>query len=193
MSLVYSCLYLDDLRLLRSRSSMNSASPISPDDRWKKVSRGSQPSTRKSRSISRYFRAHKRSSFDVTSQAIDISRCLTSIGIFDACDLWTSVTIFRDYTTCRRLFILTDKNQLIIGKSYAKQALLKIKYRLDVNRLWLYTNLQHFHDPLAYEITSLTYYDSQRSFILGWPVAENILVEFDTKTIRDLWTDRIQS
>jgi hypothetical protein len=169
-------------------------SPQSHDDqRWKKVARSSHPSTRKSRSISRYFLGNKRSSFDVTSQHIDISRCLTSIGIFDAYDLWTNVTIFRDYTTCQRLFIITDKNQLIIGKSHSKQSILKIKQRIDLNHIWFHSHLENFHDPIVCEITSLTYYDSQRSLILGWPSAENLLVEFNTKNIRDVWLERFQS
>lgn len=159
------------------------------DERSKKQSRGSQPSSRKSRSISRYFLGHKRSSIDITGQDIDISRCLTSIGVFDACDLWTGVTLFQDYTTCRRLFIITDKNQLFIGKSRQKQSLFKVKHRIDLNRVWLYPKL---NDSIASEITSLTYYDNQRSLIIGWPLAENFLVEFDSKAIRDIWYERIQ-
>jgi len=160
------------------------------DDRFKKQSRGSQPSSRKSRSISRYFLGNKRSSIDITTQDIDISRCLTSIGVFDSCDLWTSVTLFQDYTTCRRLFIITNKNQLIIGKSNSKQSLFKIKHQIDLNRLWLNINLT---DSIASEITSLNYYDYNRAFIIGWPLAENFIVEFDTKDIRDVWYERIQS
>ena len=168
-------------------------SPQAQYERRKKISRGSHPTTRKSRSISRYFLGNKRSSFDVTTQDIDIVRCLTSVGIFDSHDLWTSVTLFRDYTTWRRLFILTNKNELIIGKSHAKQSIFKIKQRIDVHLIWFYANLKHFHDPHALEITSLTYFDSQRSIILGWPLAENYVVEFDSSTIRDLWIERIQS
>lgn len=168
-------------------------SPQNQYERRKKSSRGSHPSTRKSRSISRYFLGNKRTSFDVTTQDIDISRCLTSNGIFDSCDLWTSVTLFRDYTTCRRLFILTDKNQLIIGKFYLKQSLLKVKQCIDIYSIWFIENLQHFHDPTALEITSLTYFDAQRSAILGWPLAENYLVEFDSSTIRETWLERIRS
>ena len=165
---------------------------IESDDRTKKLSRTSHPSTRKSRSISRYFLGPKRSSCDLTSQDIDISHCLTSSGIFDSYQLWTSVTLFRHYNTCRRLFILTDQNQLIISKSNSKQSILKIKERLDLHRLWLWTNLQSFHDPIVTDITSLTYYDASRSIILGWPLAENYLVEFDSQSIRDRWIERIQ-
>ncbi|UJR32084.1 hypothetical protein I4U23_019552 [Adineta vaga] len=159
------------------------------DDRFKKQTRGSQ-SSRKSRSISRYFLGTKRSSVDITTQDSDITRCLTSIGIFDSYELWTNVTLFRDYRTCRRLLILTEKNQLIIGKSNPKQSLFKIKHRIDLHRIWLHTN---FLDSIASEITSLTYYDHSRSLILGWPLAENFLVEFDTKDIRNTWHGRIQS
>lgn len=159
------------------------------EDRFKKQTRGSQ-SSRKSRSISRYFLGAKRSSIDITTQDIDITRCLTSAGIFDSYTLWTNVTLFRDYRTCRRLLILTDKNQLIIGKSNAKQSLFKIKHQIDLNRVWLYSNIQ---DSTVSEITSLTYFDHQRSLIIGWPLAENFLVEFDTKDIRDTWHERIQS
>jgi len=163
------------------------------DERFKKHHRGSHPSTRKSRSISRYFLGTKRSSIDITTQDIDILRCLTSIGIFDSCELWTSVTLFRDYRTCRRLFILTDKSELIIGKSNQKQSFFKIKHRIDLNRVWLYTNIQNLNDPFASEITSLTYYDYHRAFIIGWPLAENFIVEFDTKDIKNTWHERIQS
>ncbi len=163
---------------------------ISIDERFKKQSRGSQPSSRKSRSISRYFLGNKRSSIDITNQDIDISRCLTSIGIFDSCDLWTNVTLFHDYTTCRRLFIITNKNQLFIGKSNQKQSLFKVKHQIDLNRIWLYSNI---NDSLASEITSLNYYDHHRTLIIGWPLAENFLVEFDTNDIRDLWYERIQT
>jgi hypothetical protein len=84
------------------------------DEQFKKQHRESHPTLRKSRSICRYFLGTKRLSIDRTTQDIDISRCLTSIEIFDSYDLWTSVTLFRNYRTCRRLFILTDKNELII-------------------------------------------------------------------------------
>jgi hypothetical protein len=161
------------------------------DERLKKQARGSHPSSRKSRSISRYFLGNKRSSVDITTQDIDISRCLTSIGIFDSCDIWTGVTLFRDYTTCRRLFIITDKNQLIIGKSNSKQSSLKIKHQIDLNRIWLYSDINN--ESITSEITTLTYYDNQRSFIIGWPLAENFLVEFDTKDIKDVWYERIQT
>ena len=159
------------------------------EDRFKKQNRGSQ-SSRKSRSISRYFLGAKRSSIDITTQDIDITRCLTSAGIFDSYELWTNVTLFRDYRTCRRLLILTDRNQLIIGKSNAKQSLFKTKHQIDLNRVWLHSNVQ---DSTVSEITSITYFDHQRSFIIGWPLAENFLVEFDTKDIRDTWHERIQS
>jgi hypothetical protein len=160
------------------------------DDRFKKQGRGSHPSSRKSRSISRYFLGNKRSSIDITTQDIDISRCLTSIGIFDSCDIWTNVTLFRDYTTCRRLLVITNKNQLIIGKSNTKLSLFKIKHQIDLNRIWLYANI---NDSIASEISSLTYYDYTRAFIIGWPLAENFIVEFDTKDIKDVWYDRMQS
>ena len=159
------------------------------DERLKKQSRASQPTSRKSRSISRYFLGNKRSSMDITSQDIDISRCLTSIGIFDACLLWTHVTLFHDYTTCRRLFIITDKKQLFIGKSQQKQSLFKVKHQIDLNRVWIYNNV---NENTALEITSLTYYDRQRTLLIGWPVAENFLVEFDTKDICNVWFDHIQ-
>ncbi|CAF4422348.1 unnamed protein product [Rotaria sp. Silwood2] len=149
----------------------------------------SQPSSRKSRSISRYFLGNKRSSIDDTTQD-NIYRCLISVGIFDSYDLWTNVTLFRDYTTCRRLFIITNKNELIIGKYNQRQSLFKIKHRIDLNCIWLYKNL---YDSIASEITSLNYYDSQRSLIIGWPLAENFIVEFDTKSIRDIWKQRIES
>ncbi len=123
------------------------------DERSKKQARGSHPSSRKSRSISRYFLGNKRSSVDVLTQDIDISRCLTSIGIFDSCDLWASVTLFRSYTTCRRLFIITNQNQLIIGKPNQKQALFKVKHQIDLSRIWLYATIT---DCIAAEITSLT-------------------------------------
>lgn len=160
------------------------------DERLKKQARESHPSSRKSRSISRYFLGNKRASIDITTQDLDISRCLTSVGIFDSYDLWTNVTLFRDYSTCRRLFIITKKNQLIIGKSNQKQSLLKIKHQIDLNRIWLYTNI---NDSIASEITTLTYYEPHRTFLIGWPLAENFLVEFDTKDIKDLWSERIQS
>jgi hypothetical protein len=162
----------------------------SKNDRLKKQTRESHPSSRKSRSISRYFLGTKRSSIDISTQDIDISRCLTSIGIFDSCDLWTNVTLFHDYTTCRRLFIITNKNEFIIGKSNQKQSSFKIKHRIDLNRVWLYTN---FNDSITSEITSLTYYDQHRALIIGWPLAENFIAEFDTKHIRDIWNERIQS
>jgi hypothetical protein len=150
----------------------------------------SQPSSRKSRSISRYFLGNKRSNIDDTIQNNDIHCCLISVGIFDSYDIWTNVTLFRDYTTCRRLFILTNKNELIIGKCNQRHYLFKIKYRIDLNRIWLYTN---FNDNIVSEITSLNYYDSHRSVIIGWPLAENFIVEFDTKSIRDIWKERIES
>jgi hypothetical protein len=164
--------------------------PIVDNDRFKKRSRGSQSSSRKSRSISRYFLGNKRPSIDVTTQDIDISRCLTSAGVFDCCERWTSATLFRGYRTSRRLLIITDNNQLIVGKSNPKQSLFKIKHRIDLHRIWLHTN---FTDFVPAEITSLTYYDRQRTLIIGWPLAENFLVEFDSKDIRNSWHERIQS
>ncbi|CAF1289395.1 unnamed protein product [Rotaria sordida] len=159
------------------------------DDILKKVV-VSQPSSRKSRSISRYFLGNKRSSIDDTIQDNNIYRCLISVGIFDSYDLWTNVTLFRDYTTCRRLFIITNKNELIIGKYNQRQGLFKIKHRIDLNCIWLYKN---FHDNIASEITSLNYYDPYRSLIIGWPLAENFIIEFDTKSIREIWKQRIES
>lgn len=146
--------------------------------------------SRKSRSISRYFLGTKRTSMDYLTQDHDIQQCLSSLGIFDSCDLWTYVTLFRDYRTCRRLFILTNQNQLIIGKSNQKQQLHKIKHRIDLNRLWL---IQNFNESIINEITTLTYFDQQRICILGWPLAENFLIEFNSKDIRDIWCERIQS
>ncbi|CAF4879154.1 unnamed protein product, partial [Rotaria socialis] len=32
-----------------------------------------------------------------------------------------------------------------------------------------------------------------RSLIIGWPLAENFIVEFDTKSIREIWKQRIES
>jgi hypothetical protein len=159
------------------------------DEIYKKVV-VSQPTSRKSRSISRYFLGNKRASIDDPTQNNDIHRCLISVGIFDSYDLWTNVTLFRGYTTCRRLFIITNKNELIIGKCNHRQFLFKIKQRIDLNRLWLYTNL---NDSIVSDITSLNYYDQQRSMIIGWPLAENFIVEFDTKSIRDIWKERIES
>jgi hypothetical protein len=150
----------------------------------------SQPSSRKSRSISRYFLGNKRSSIDDPIQNIDIYRCLISVGIFDSYDIWSNVTLFRDYTTCRRLFIITNKNELIIGKCNQRQILFKIKQRIDLNRIWLCANI---NDNISSEITSLNYYDYQRSLIIGWPLAENFIVEFDTKSIREIWKERIES
>lgn len=146
--------------------------------------------SRKSRSISRYFLGAKRTSMDYLTQDHDIQQCLSSLGIFDSCDLWTYVTIFRDYHTCRRLFILTNQNQLIIGKSNQKQQLYKIKHRIDLNRLWL---VQNISETIISDITTLTYFDQQRICILGWPLAENFLIEFNSKDIRDIWCERIQS
>ncbi|CAF1581616.1 unnamed protein product [Rotaria magnacalcarata] len=166
---------------------------IHTDVRLRKKSRESHPLTRKSRSISRYFLGSKHSSIDLTAHDTDITRCLTSFGIFDSYDLWASVTLFRDYRTCRRLFILTNKNELIVGKTNQKRSLLKIKYRIDLNRVWLYTNIENLNESIVSEITPLTYYDYHRTLILGWPLVENFLVEFDSKDIRDIWYTRIQS
>ncbi|CAF3965102.1 unnamed protein product [Rotaria sordida] len=163
------------------------------DEQLKKKSRESHPLTRKSRSISRYFLGNKHSSIDLTTDDINITHCLTSIGIFDSYDLWTNVILFHDYRTYRRLFIITNKNQLIISKLNQKQSLLKIKHRIDLNRLWLYTNIENINESIISEITSLTYYDYHRTLIIGWPLVENFLVEFDTKDIRDIWYKRIQS
>jgi hypothetical protein len=150
----------------------------------------SQPTSRKSRSISRYFLGTKRSSIDEPTQNIDIYRCLISVGIFDSYDIWTNVTLFRDYSTCRRLLIITNKNELIIGKCNQRQILFKIKQRIDLNRIWICSNIS---DNVASEITSLNYYDYQRSLIIGWPLVENFIVEFDTQYIRDIWKERIES
>ncbi|CAF3630906.1 unnamed protein product [Rotaria sp. Silwood1] len=159
----------------------------------KKSSRESHPLTRKSRSISRYFLGNKHSSIDITTNDINITRCLTSIGIFDSYDIWTYVTLYHNYRTYRRLFIITNKNELIISKSNIKQSLLKIKYRINLNRIWIYTNIENINESIINEITSLTYYDYHRTLIIGWPLGENFLVEFDTKNIRDTWYTRIQS
>ncbi|CAF3276724.1 unnamed protein product [Rotaria sp. Silwood2] len=94
---------------------------------------------------------------------------------------------------CRRLFIITNKNELIISKSNPKQSLLKIKHRINLNRIWLYTDIENINESIISEITSLTYYDYHRTLIIGWPLGENFLVEFDTKDIRDIWYKRIQS
>lgn len=166
---------------------------IPTDEQFKTKSRESHPLTRKSRSISRYFLGSKHSSIDITTHDIDITRCLTSFGIFDSYDLWTSVTLFRDYRTYRRLFIITNKNELIIGKTNQKQLLSKIKFRIDLNRVWLYKDIENINESIISEITSVNYYDYQRTLILGWPLVENFLVEFDTKDIRDIWYKRIQS
>ena len=159
------------------------------DETLKKVT-VSQPSSRKSRSISRYFVGNKRSSIDDATQDNNIYRYLISAGIFDSYDLYTNVILFRDYTTYRRLFIITNKNELIVGKCNQRQTLFKIKQRIDLNRIWLYTDRT---DGLAAEITSLNYYDSYRSLIIGWPLAENYVVEFDTKNTREIWQQRIES
>ncbi|CAF1048178.1 unnamed protein product [Rotaria sp. Silwood1] len=159
------------------------------DDILKKLVITTQPSSRKSRSISRYFLGNKRSSIDDTIQD-NIYRCLISVGIFDSYDLWTNVTLYHDYTTCRRLFIITNKNELIIGKYNQRQSLFKIKHRINLNSIWLYTYL---NDNISSDITSLNYYDIHRSLIIGWPLAENFIVEFDTKSIRDIWKQRIES
>ncbi|CAF0745584.1 unnamed protein product [Adineta ricciae] len=162
-----------------------------PSDELSKKVVVSQPPTRKSRSISRYFLGNKRASVDNPTQSTnDIYRCLISVGIFDSYDLWAHVTLFRDYTTCRRLMILTTKNELIIGKYNHRHVLYKIKQRVDLNRVWLYT---HLNDSTASEITSLSYYDSTRSLIIGWPIAENFIIEFETKPIRDIWKEHIES
>jgi hypothetical protein len=150
----------------------------------------SQPSSRKSRSIGRYFLGNKRSSVDGITQDNDIYRCLISVGIFDSYDLWTNVTLYRDYTTYRRLFIITNKNELIVGKYNHRYVLFKMKQRIDLNRIWLYTNI---NDNIVSEITSVNYFDDQRSVIIGWPLAENFIVEFDTKSIREIWRERIES
>jgi hypothetical protein len=151
----------------------------------------SQPPARKSRSISRYFLGNKRSSIDsATQNNHDIYRCLISVGIFDSYDLWAHVTLFRDYSTCRRLFIVTSKNELIIGKYNHRHVLFKIKQRIDLNRVWLHTQ---FNDHVASEVTSLNYYDLHRSFILGWPFAENFVVEFEATSIRESWREHIES
>jgi len=150
----------------------------------------SQPPTRKSRSISRYFLGAKRSSIDNIRQDYDIHRCLISIGIFDSYELYTNVTLFRHETTCRRLIILTTNNQLIIGKYLSRQILFKLKHRFDLSQIWLTDQLS---EQIVSEITSLTYYDSQRSLILGWPLADNYLVEFENQTQRNLWKERLQS
>ena len=162
-------------------------------ERLKKQARESHPLLRKSRSISRYFLGNQRSSVDLTTYDADISRCLISSGIADSCAMWTKVTLFRDDHTYRRLFVKTTKNELIVGKSNQKQSLLKIKHRINLNRVWLYTDIQNSSESIASEITSLTYYDYQRTLIIGWPLAENFIVEFDTKDIRDAWHRSIQS
>ncbi|CAF0778650.1 unnamed protein product [Adineta steineri] len=150
----------------------------------------SQTSSRKSRSISRYFLGNKRTSVNNTKPNNDISRCLISVGIFDSYSLYAHVTFFRDYSTCRRLLIITNKNELIIGKYNHRHVLFKIKYRIDLNHIWLNANI---NDTIASEITSLNYYDYQRSLILGWPTVENYIVEFETKSIREIWKDYIES
>jgi hypothetical protein len=161
-----------------------------PTDEISKKLAVSQPTSRKSRSISRYFLGTKRSSIDDITQDNDIYRCLISVGIFDSYDRWTNVTLFRAYNTCRRLFIITNKNELIIGKWNHRQFLFKLKHRIDLNRIWLYTNI---HENIASEITSLNYYDVNRSMIIGWPLGENFIVEFDTKSLRDIWKERFES
>lgn len=150
----------------------------------------SQPPTRKSRSISRYFLGTKRSSIDNIRQDYDIHRCLISIGIFDSYEIYTNVNLFRDDTISRRLMILTTKNELIIGKYISRQILFKLKYRLDLSQIWLADQLT---EQIISEITSLTYYDSQRSLILGWPLADNYLIEFENQIQRNLWKERLQS
>lgn len=149
-----------------------------------------QPPSRKSRSISRYFLGTKRSSIDDTNQDNHISRCLISVGIFDSYDRWTTVSLFRSDTTCRRLFILTNQNELIIGKYNQRQFLFKLKHRIDIQRIWFDANIS---ENLASDITSLNDYDVNRSMIIGWPLAENFIVEFDTKSLRDSWKDRFDS
>ena len=161
-----------------------------PNDEILKKCFVTQPPSRKSRSISRYFLGPKRSSIDDTTQDNHISRCLISVGIFDSYDRWTSVTFFRAYTTCRRLLILTNQNELIIGKYYQRQFLFKLKHRIDLNRIWFYTNIP---ENIAGEITSLNYYDPHRSMIIGWPLVENFIVEFESKALRDNWRDRFDS
>ena len=158
-----------------------------PDE---KLNAHSQPSSRKSRSISRYFLGNKRTSVHAATHEHAIHRCLTVHGIFDAVDLSANVTSYRDGTACQRLFILTDKNQLIIAKSYQRQSLYKVKQRIDVNRLWISADVT---SPCVSEITSLTDYDASRSLLLGWPLVENFLIEFETKSVRDMWKERIQS
>lgn len=149
----------------------------------------SQPATRKSRSISRYFLGQKRASIDGTTEETTIHRCLTSAGIFDSYLLWTYVTFYRDDHTSRRLFILTEKHQLIVAKSSLRQSSLKIKERLDLSSIWFQCD---FEESIGLEISSLTYYDPSKSMIIGWPLTENFIVEFQTKSLRDTWKDRFQ-
>ena len=160
-----------------------------PEDLLKKFT-ATQPPSRKSRSISRYFLGNKRSSIDHPRPDQDIYRCLISVGIFDSYDRWTNVNLFRAYSTCRRLFIITNQNELIIGKYHHRQFLFKLKHRIDLNRLWFDTNIS---EHIASEITSLNYYDFNRSMLIGWPLAENFIVEFDTKSLRDSWKERLES
>ena len=72
-----------------------------------------------------------------------------------------------------------------------------MKQRIELSRVWLSTHLQNTNDgtptATALEITSLSYYDCHRSLVIGWPLAENFIVEFDSKSIRDIWQERIES
>ena len=99
------------------------------------------------------------------------------------------MTFYRDDHTSRRLFILTEKNQLIIAKSSLRQSSLKIKQRLDLTTIWFQSD---FDESLGSEISSLNFYDASRSLLLGWPSAENFIVEFQTKALRETWKDRFQ-
>ena len=149
----------------------------------------SQPVRRKSRSISRYFLGQKRASIDVTTEETSIHRCLTSAGIFDSYLLWTYVTFFRDDRSSRRLFILTANEQLIVAKSSLRQSNLKIQERLDLTTIWFQSD---FDESLGSEISSANFYDASRSLVLGWPSAENFIVEFQSKALRETWKERFQ-
>lgn len=150
----------------------------------------SNPIGRKSRSISRYFLGPKRSIVDETNEEISIRQALRVSGIFESIDFWNFVTIFRDFRSSRRILILTEKNRLILAKFFQRQSLVKIKEIVEIDEFWFDDEIR---SSTVNELNCLGQFDSTRSLVIGWPPAENFLVEFSDKATRDIWKERFQS
>ncbi|CAF0734403.1 unnamed protein product [Didymodactylos carnosus] len=149
------------------------------------------PHGNKSRSISRYFLGARGKRYSVdNNDTVDIKRYITQAGI--DVEQWIGLNLFRDDTVWRR-YLIISKQELFVGK--LRNITFKIKHRIELSRLWLSEDIQNpdgTPSSAALSITTLAFYDMQKTIIIGWPII-NYVAEFDTKQTKDLWFQTLNS